>query len=217
MSHSDFPQDDDLTDDEIAAEIAASADGEEASDAGSEAAALKDQLLRMAAELENTRRRAEREKADAGRYAIANFARDLLSVTDNFERALDAFPADAAAQTPDALTGLMTGLRMTDKELHAVLERHGVKKIDPQGEKFDPNLHQAVAQAPSDAPSGHVANVAQTGFMIGDRVLRAAMVVVSTGGGAGDAPKPDSASNDAADQYGAASDVDGPSNLDKKV
>ncbi len=216
MSQSDFPQDDNLSDDEIAAEIAASQeDGEEeGNDAVAEAAALKDQLMRMAAELENTRRRAEREKVDAGRYAIANFARDLLSVTDNFERALDAFPEEASAQTPEGLSGLMTGLRMTDKELHSVLERHGVKKIDPQGEKFDPNQHQAVAQAPSDVPSGYVANVAQTGFMIGDRVLRAAMVVVSTGGGSGEAG---AASPEAAGQYGAASGLDAPSNLDKKV
>ena len=138
----------------------------------------------MRRNFENTRRRADREKADAARYAIANFARDLLSVADNFERALSAAPDENAEASQETISSLVTGLRMTDNELRTVLQRHGVKQLDPKGEKFDPNLHQAVAQAPSDVPAGHVADVAQTGFMIGDRVLRAAMVVVSTGGGA---------------------------------
>ena len=141
---------------------------------------LNDRVLRLAAELENTRRRAEREKADAGRYAIANFARDLLNVADVFECALAAAPQGEAV-SPDAVAGFVEGLVMTDRELLAALERHGVKRIDPKGEKFDPNLHQAVAQAPGDVPAGHVLDVAQPGFTIGDRVLRAAMVVVSTG------------------------------------
>lgn len=181
------------TDEAIAADIAdanaardaeAGAVGEAASgddDPEAEIAVLKDQVLRLAAELENTRRRAEREKLDAARYAIANFARDLLSVADNFERALGVAPEEGGEASQEALSGLVTGLKMTDNELRAVLQRHGVKQIDPKGEKFDPNLHQAVAQAPSDVPAGHVADVAQSGFTIGDRVLRAAMVVVSTG------------------------------------
>ena len=198
MSDFDHENEDGQTDADIAAEIAAAnageatepkdlpADSEEKSD--EEIGSLKDQILRLAAELENTRRRAEREKSDAARYAITNFARDLLSVADNFERALGAVPEGADDTSSEALAGLLTGLRMTDNELRAVLQRHGVKQINPKGEKFDPNLHQAVAQAPSDAPSGHVADVAQTGFVIGDRVLRAAMVVVSTGA----APQSDS-------------------------
>ncbi|MEO0398012.1 MAG: nucleotide exchange factor GrpE [Pseudomonadota bacterium] len=165
---------------------------------------LNDKLLRSAAELENTRRRAERERQDAGKYAIANFARDLLSVADNFERALAAAPEDPSELSADGLKGLMTGVRMTEKELLTMLERHGVKRISPTGEKFDPNLHQAVAQAPAaGVPSGHVANVAQTGFVLGDRVLRAAMVVVSTGeppqeadAAGGDNPGSDQSSND---------------------
>jgi len=206
MSNSDYPVEDGQTDEDIAAEIAAANDGsapEDAADedqteastqdapapeAQEEIASLKEQILRLAAELENTRRRADREKTDAARYAIANFARDLLSVADNFERALVAAPDENAEASQEALSGLVTGLRMTDNELRAVLQRHGVKQISPKGEKFDPNLHQAVAQAPSVVPSGHVADVAQTGFMIGDRVLRAAMVIVSTGGGAPDEP-----------------------------
>ncbi len=204
MSTPDFPNPDNdnpdefATDEDIAAEIAAAegrdfdgappkGDKSAASGADTEVedelASVKDQVLRLAAELENTRRRAARDKTDAARYAIATFARDLLSVADNFERALSAAPEAGGEASPDAVGNLITGLRMTDKELHTVLERHGVKRIDPKGEKFDPNLHQAVAQMPSDAPAGHVAEVAQTGFMIGDRVLRAAMVVVSTGGG----------------------------------
>ena len=152
-----------------------------------EVASLNDKVLRLAAELENTRRRAEREKADASRYAIANFARDLLSVADNFDRALQAAP-EGAEVPAEAVSGLVTGVRMTEKELVRTLERHGVVRIDPTGEKFDPNIHQAVAQAPAaGVPSGHVAEVAQTGFILGDRVLRAAMVVVSTGEPAADA------------------------------
>lgn len=150
-----------------------------------EIAELKDRFLRLAAELENTRRRAEREKTDAGRYAIAGFARDLLGVSDNFERALRAAGVsgdDIPEGHSDAFNGLVAGIQMTEKELLSVLERHGVQRITPAGEKFDPNLHQAVAQVPSaDIPSGHVVDVAQPGFTIGERVLRAAMVTVSSG------------------------------------
>ncbi len=149
-----------------------------------EVAKLKDQVLRLAAELENTRRRAERDKVDIARYAIANFARDLLVVTDNFERALHAAGEEHKNPTAETLSGIIAGLRMTEKELLSVLERNGVKRIYPKGEKFDPNIHQAVAQIPSDSvPTGHVVDVAQPGFMIKERVLRAAMVTVSSGGG----------------------------------
>ncbi len=147
-----------------------------------EAAALNDRILRLAAEVENTRRRGEREKQDASRYAIASFARDLVNVADIFDRALQTLPADGAEASREALSGFAAGVRMTERSLVAALERHGVKKIDPRGEKFDPNLHQAVAQAPAaGVPAGYVAETAQTGFIIGDRVLRAAMVIVSTG------------------------------------
>ena len=150
-----------------------------------ENASLNDRVLRLAAELENLRRRAEREKAEASRYAIGAFARDLLPVADNFERALAAAP-DAVE---DSLEGFMTGVRMTERELIKTLERHGLVRVDPVGEKFDPNRHQAVAQAPAPGvPAGHVAQTAQSGFILGDRVLRAAMVVVSTGGDVGDGP-----------------------------
>lgn len=147
-----------------------------------EVAALNDRILRLAAELENTRRRGEREKQDASRYAIASFARDLVAVADTFDRALQSLPPEGTQASPETLSSFAAGVRMTERALVAALERHGVKKIDPKGEKFDPNLHQAVAQAPAaGVPAGHVAETAQTGFVIGDRVLRAAMVVVSTG------------------------------------
>lgn len=150
--------------------------------ADAQIAELNDRILRLAAELENTRRRAQREKADAGKYAIANFARDLLGVTDNFERALRAAGDDEAPPSAEIVSGLVAGLRMTEKELLSALERHGVRRIFPAGEKFDPHLHQAVAQVPNDTiPPGHVVDVAQPGFTIGDRVLRAAMVTVSSG------------------------------------
>ncbi|MEO1241294.1 MAG: nucleotide exchange factor GrpE [Pseudomonadota bacterium] len=148
-------------------------------------AELNDRILRLAAELENTRRRAAREKADAGRYAIANFARDMLAVADNFERALRAAGV-SGEELPEgrseAFTGLVAGIQMTEKELLSVLERYGVHRVEPAGEKFDPNLHQAVAQVPGGSiPAGHVVDVAQPGFTIGERVLRAAMVTVSSG------------------------------------
>ncbi len=145
-------------------------------------AELNDKVLRLAADLENTRRRAEREKDDASRYAIASFARDLIVVADNFERAFRA----AENGGPEATAALIDGLKMTEKELLSVLERHGVRKVAAEQAKFDPNLHQAVAQVPhAEIPSGHVVDVAQQGFTIGERVLRAAMVTVSSGPGEG--------------------------------
>lgn len=170
----------DLTQDDLAEKDAGAAgEGEEALRA--EISELNDKVLRLAAELENTRRRAEREKAEAGRYAISNFARDLLSVADTFQRALEAAPTDGGEASAETVAALVEGLKMTDRELLSVLERHGVRRIDPRGEKFDPNLHQAVAQVPGHQPAGFVEEVAQPGFTIGDRVLRAAMVLVSTG------------------------------------
>lgn len=186
-----------------AADVAEPASDNEA--ARAEITELNDRILRLAAELENTRRRAEREKLDASRYAIASFARDLLNIVDTFERALASAPAEGEQPSPETVTALVAGLKMTDKELLKLLERHGVKRIAPKGEKFDPNLHQAVAQAPGDAPAGHVLDVAQPGFVIGERVLRAAMVVVSTGPGSapnGEAGGPGSGDLDAEEGKG---------------
>jgi molecular chaperone GrpE len=144
--------------------------------------AAKDQALRLAAELENTRRRADRERQEAAKYGITSFARDLLSVADNMAKAIELAPEDPSTMSAEGLKGLIGGMRMTEKELLSVFERHGVRKIDPKGERFDPNVHQAIAQVPGGGlPKDHVADVAAPGFVIGDRLVRAAMVTVSTG------------------------------------
>ncbi len=142
-------------------------------------AELKDQLLRARAETENVRRRAAREKEDASRYAMANFARDMLGVSDNMHRALDAVPEDARGGD-DAMGSLWQGVEMTERELLAALERHGIKRLDPVGEKFDHTLHQAMFEVPgADAEPGTVVQVVQAGYVIGERLLRPAMVGVA--------------------------------------
>lgn len=148
-----------------------------------EHADLKDKYLRLAAEMDNLRRRTEREIKDAKTYAAAAFARDMLSVSDNLRRALEAVPAEARAAAEAGLMALVEGVEMTERSMLAALERHGVKKIEPAGQKFDPNFHQAMFEIPNaDIPSNTVIQVVQDGFVIGDRVLRPAMVGVSKGG-----------------------------------
>jgi molecular chaperone GrpE len=154
-------------------------------------AKAKDQLLRALAETENTRKRAARDVKDAREYAIAGFARDMLDVADNFARALESLDAEARANAEPALATLLEGVELTEKRLLSSLERHGVKKVDPApGEPLDPNRHQAAAQVPADQPKGAIAHVMQPGYVIGERTLRAAMVVVSAGPAEGAAPKP---------------------------
>ena len=148
----------------------------------SENAELKDRALRALAETENMRRRSEREAADARTYAVTAFARDLLSVIDNLERALGSIPLEQRAIADEVLKGLVEGVELTAKELTSVLGRHGVKRIDPKGEKFDPNFHQAMFEAPDESvPSGAVSQVVQSGWKIAERVLRPALVGVSKG------------------------------------
>ncbi len=143
---------------------------------------MRDQLLRTLAEADNIRKRAEREKADAKTYAVEKFARDLLSVSDNMARALEVLPEEEREQLTEAGANLLGGIEMTQKELHTVLTRHGVTAIDAEpGAAFDPNLHQAVANIPSEHPNGTIASLFQAGWKIGDRTLRAAMVAVSAG------------------------------------
>jgi molecular chaperone GrpE len=145
-----------------------------------EAAEFKDKLLRTLAEMENLRRRTEREVADARSYGIAGFARDILGVADNMRRALEAIAPELRA-SKDAQV-LIEGVELTERELNKALEKNGVKKFDPQGAKFDPNIHQAMYEVPDPAvPAGFVAQVMQPGYMIGDRVLRPAFVGVSKG------------------------------------
>ena len=147
-----------------------------------EKTAIKDQLLRSMAEMENIRKRAERKVAEARVFAIEKFAGDLLNVSDNLARALSALTDEARADLSDAGKSLLEGIELTEKELIATMARHGVTTVDSiAGTEFDPNVHQAVAQIPSDQPEGTVAEPFQTGWKIGDRTLRAAMVAVSTG------------------------------------
>lgn len=161
---------------------------------------LKDQLLRAHAEMENLRRRTSRDVHDARAYAVTSFARDLLNVADNFHRALSSMEGQSGDDLPADLKGLLEGVRMTERELLTVFERHGVKVIDPTGERFDPNRHQAMFEIENaEVPSGTVLQVLQKGSMIGERVLRPAMVGVSKGG-----PKPEPKPADAEPNGGGA-------------
>lgn len=145
-----------------------------------EAAEYKDKLLRTLAEMENLRRRTEREIADARAYGIAAFARDVLSVADNINRALSTLTEEARGAADAAVKSVLEGVELTERELQKSLEKNGVKQFSPQGEKFDPNKHQAMFEVPTaDVPPGHVAQVIQSGYMIGERVLRPALVGVS--------------------------------------
>lgn len=144
---------------------------------------LKDRALRVAADMENLRRRTARDVHDARSYAIANFARDMLSVSDNLRRGLEAIPAEARAAGDAGFKALIEGVELTERAMLAALERHGVKKLQPEGEKFDPNFHQAMFEVPDpNVPANTVVQVVQTGYSIGDRVLRPAMVGVAKGG-----------------------------------
>lgn len=148
-----------------------------------ENAELRDKLLRMAAEMDNLRKRTDREIADTRAYAIAGFARDMLSATDSLSRALMVLPADARANADATTTSLIEGIEMTEREMHRLLAKHGVKPIEAEGQKFDPHKHQAMFEVPDPTrPEGTVVQVVQAGFAIGDRVLRPAMVGVAKGG-----------------------------------
>lgn len=144
-----------------------------------EIADLKDKLLRTLAEMENLRRRTEREITDGRQYAVTNFARDMLVVSDNLSRALAAVPPDAAAKDP-ALSALVEGVAVTERGLAQTLQKFGVRMIEAKGQKFDPGLHQAMYEVETeDLPPGHVADVVQAGYVIGERTLRPALVGVS--------------------------------------
>ena len=145
---------------------------------------LKNNLLRALAETDNVRKRANRQIEEARLYAVEKFARDLLNVSDNLSRAVEAVPAESRGALADAVKTSLEGIDLTQKELVSVLARHGVTAVDATpGAAFDPALHQAVTQIPSEHPAGSVAQLFQSGWRIGDRTLRAAMVAVSAGGG----------------------------------
>jgi molecular chaperone GrpE len=157
------------------------------------AAEFKDKHLRLLAEMENLRRRTAKEVDDARQYGIAGFARDVLAVADNMHRALATLDEEVRASADAKLISLIEGVELTERELMKTLEKNGVRKFTPQGEKFDPNLHQAMYEVPnSDVPAGHVAQVIQSGYMIGERMLRPALVGVSKPAAK---PAPASASN----------------------
>jgi molecular chaperone GrpE len=146
-----------------------------------ELADYKDRLLRALAETENVRRRAQREREDASKYAIAGFAKELLSAADNLRRALESLPESEAKD--ERTRSLLAGVAATERELLGAFERHGIKRIDPKGDVFDHNFHQAIFETEqSDQPGGSVVEVLQPGYVLHDRLLRPAMVGVAKGG-----------------------------------
>lgn len=148
-----------------------------------EHADMKDRLLRTLAEMENLRKRTEREIADSRLYSVTSFARDLLVVADNMRRALEAVTPELRDNAESGVKALIDGIELTERELLKALEKNGVRQFTPQGGKFDPNLHQAMFEIPdATVPAGSVVQVVQPGYMIGDRVLRPALVGVSKGG-----------------------------------
>ncbi|QFY62183.1 nucleotide exchange factor GrpE [Rhizobium grahamii] len=177
---------------EAAADAAANVENEATEDTAqpdplallkAENAELRDRYLRLAAEMDNLRRRTEREVKDAKTYSAAGFARDMLAVSDNLRRAIDAVPEEAKAAGDAGLNTLIEGVEMTERSMLSALERHGVRKLEPVGQKFDPNFHQAMFEVPNpEVPNNTVVQVVQAGYTIGERVLRPAMVGVAKGG-----------------------------------
>lgn len=168
---------------QTAAEPSVAGEGEALAALAAENAELKDRALRVMAEMENLRRRTEKEVRDAKQYSVAGFARDMLSVTDNLRRALDSLSPEARESADEVMKSLIAGVEMTERDLLNQLEKHGVKKLDPEGQKFDPHFHQAMFEVPNPSiPANMVVQVMQAGYTIGDRVLRPALVGVSKGG-----------------------------------
>ncbi len=162
-------------------------------------AALKDRLLRSVAEMENLRKRSERERRDASKYAISNFAREMLNVGDNMNRALQAITPEIKQSASEAMRNLIEGVEMTEREMLNIFERHKIRKIEPLNERFDPNLHQAMFEVQNhEVPNGTVAQVVQPGYMIDERVLRPAMVGVAKGGPKTARPAPEPEAENAA-------------------
>ena len=151
-----------------------------------ELADTRDRLLRTLAEMENMRKRTEREDADSRVYGITAFARDILTVADNMHRAMQALDDELRTKADSGVKALLDGVELTERELMNALEKHGVKRIEPLGQKFDPNRHQAMYEVEdANVPSGTIVQVVQAGYLLGDRVLRPALVAIAKGG-----PKP---------------------------
>lgn len=168
----------------------------------SESAEYKDRWLRTLAEMDNLRKRTEREVADARTYGVTAFARDIVGVADNMQRAMQALDEGLREKADAGVKALLDGVELTERELLNVLEKHGVKKIEPTGQKFDPNFHQAMFEVPDPSvPAGTVTQVVQPGYTIGERVLRPALVAIAKGGpkvpaGSAEAPANDNADAD---------------------
>jgi molecular chaperone GrpE len=203
---------DDQTPAEAANEAPAEAQASEAESLRAELAGLKEQVLRYAAEAENTRRRAEREANDARAYAIQKFARDLLGVADNLSRAMSAPPAVEDA----SVKNFVVGVEMTAKELQQAFERNGMRKVEPgKGDKFDPNLHQAMMEQPAaDVPSGAVIQTLQAGYELFGRIVRPAMVIVAAKSAAAEAS---AAEPQASNPYAGAEDDDTGAAVDRRA
>jgi molecular chaperone GrpE len=148
-----------------------------------ENAELKDRVLRAAAEMENLRTRTARDMRDAKTFAVTNFARDMLAIADNLNRAHSLIPHESRVAADPGVLAFVEGVELTERSLLTALERHGVRKLEPQGQKFDPNFHQAMFEVPNpDVPNNTVVQVVQDGYVIAERVLRPAMVGVAKGG-----------------------------------
>ncbi|MBL4595638.1 MAG: nucleotide exchange factor GrpE [Robiginitomaculum sp.] len=199
MNEEPQPPEQDIVEEDAASSIEDAPEIDREAELETQLQTANEQTLRLAAELENVRKRSERAEADARRYAVSRFAEDILAVADNLYRALDNVPPEARLEASDRMRQLVEGVELTQSVLQTTLERNGVKQIDPKGEKFNHNLHQAVAQIPStEFAAGTVAEVIQHGYVIGDRTLRAAMVAVSSGtpaevGAKAPEPQPDAA------------------------
>ncbi|MEM5581516.1 nucleotide exchange factor GrpE [Roseibium sp. AS2] len=168
---------------EAAADTAGEAGADPVEALQAENAELKDRSLRAIAEMENLRRRTEKEIKDARQYAVSSFARDMLTVSDNLRRALEALPEDDRKNADAGIASLIEGVEMIERDFLNQMEKNGVRKLDPEGQKFDPNFHQAMFEVPNtEVPNNTVVQVVQAGYVIGDRVLRPAMVGVSKGG-----------------------------------
>jgi molecular chaperone GrpE len=202
---------DEQTPAEAANEAPAEAQGGEAETLRAEIAGLKEQVLRYAAEAENTRRRAEREANDARAYAIQKFARDLLGVADNLSRAMAAPPPVEDA----SVKNFVVGVEMTAKELLAAFERNGMRRVEPaKGDKFDPNLHQAMMEQPAgDVPGGAIIQTLQAGYELFGRLVRPAMVVVAAKA-AGETP---AAEGSPSNPYAAAEDDETGAAVDRRA
>lgn len=173
--------------DDAAESSSSSSSSEQVANLQAEVAELKERHLRALADAENVRRRAERERLDVSQYAVTRFARDMLSISDNLQRALSHLPPQSELEACPAVKAVLEGVEATERELTATLERHGVRVIDTRDAKFDPHLHQAIAEVPaSGKPPGSIVDVVQTGYVISDRLLRPAMVTVARGRGNGE-------------------------------